>query len=234
MFPILFSIGPVHIYSFSVFLILSWCVFSFLFWKKLRSAGVTEERIFDLMFYGTLVSFVAARVGFVATHGSLFTDNMLKVVALWVTPGLSFVGAFASLVTALMYLSRRYKIRVGLILDTCAGVFPWAFLVGGFGFLLGGGTKILVGASELLFFLLLGILLWFLEKRAAKYKWPYGLVGIFFFLLFSLGEFALEFFKGYQLYYWGVSANGWVYVALFAESVGAFYVRYAKFSKRHT
>lgn len=223
-----------HIYSSSVFLILSWCVFSFLFWKKLRVQGITEERIFDLMFYGTLVSFVGARIGFVATHATLFTDNMLKIVALWVQPGLSFYSAFLVLVATLMYLGRRYKIRVGLLLDTYATVFPWVGAVGSIGLLLGGGARILVVLSELLFFLALGVSLWFFERKAVKDKWPYGRIGILFFLLFSIGEFALEFFKEYQLYYWGVSVNGWVLIALFAESIGAFYVRYAKFSKRHT
>src|SRR3990172_8092450 len=100
MYPILLSVGPIHIFSLSVFLILAWSAWSFLFWRHLRAEGVGDERIFTLMFSATVVVFVASRAGFVATHWHLFSDNLLKIVALWVQPGLSlYSGITAALVT---------------------------------------------------------------------------------------------------------------------------------------
>lgn len=267
MYPILFSIGSVHLFSFSVFLILSWCVFSFLFWRKLRSLAIPEEQIFDLMFYSTIAAAVSARVGFVLTHGELFTDNMLKIVALWVQPGLSFFSGFIAFVLALLYLGRVYKVRVGLLLDVLAVTLPWTFFVGKVGSLLDGsevgiaspfawaihyaghvGARHPVQAYEMIALLFIGILMIYIERRASREKWPYGLVGIWFFLLFAVSGFALEFFKESTLYYAHLRANQWILVALFAETLGAFYVRggmrekirpllakiYAKFSKRHS
>lgn len=267
MYPILFSIGPVQIFSFSVFLILSWCVFSFLFWKKLRAqAALMEERIFDLMFYSTLGAAVAARVGFVLTHGSLFADNMLKIVALWIQPGLSFFSGLVAFVLILLYLSRAYKTRVGLVLDVLAVSLPWAFVVGKIGSLLDGsevgipasipwairyagyaGLRHPVQIYEIIALFCIGWVLIYKERRAGKFRWPYGLVGIWFFVLFSAAMFVLEFFKESRLYYSKISANQWILIVFFAEALGAFYVRgggrekirpilgklYAKLSKRH-
>jgi prolipoprotein diacylglyceryltransferase len=65
MAPILFSIGPIHLYSYSVFIILAWGIFSFLFWRMLRGDGVDEDKIFNFTFYSTLSAFVCARIFFV-------------------------------------------------------------------------------------------------------------------------------------------------------------------------
>lgn len=267
MFPILFSIGGVHIFSFSVFIILAWCVFSFLFWRKLRAEGIQEQQIFDLMFYSTLTSLVAARVGFVVTHGSLFTDNMLKTIALWVQPGLSFYSGFIALLLSLLYLARTYKVRVGLLLDVVSVSLPASLVIGKIGSFLDGsevgilahipwavqyvghaGGRHPIQLYEILALVVLGIVLLVTDRRAGKEKWPYGVIGVWFFLLFAPVSFVLEFFKSHTLYWSGISANQWVLVALFAEALGAFYVRgggreklrplitniYAKFSKRHS
>lgn len=267
MYPILFSIGDVHIFSFSVFIILAWCVFSFLFWRKLRSEGVAEQQIFDLMFYSTLTGLVSARTGFVLTHGSLFTDNMLKTVALWVQPGLSFYSGFIALLLSLLYLGRTYKVRVGLLLDVVSISLPASLVIGKIGSFLDGsevgipadipwavqyvgnaGSRHPIQLYEILALVVLGIVFLFMDRRGAKEKWSYGVIGVWFFLLFAPVSFVLEFFKSHTLYWHWLSANQWVLVAFFAEALGAFYVRgggreklrplvgkiYAKLSRKHS
>ncbi|OGG23708.1 hypothetical protein A3A79_00675 [Candidatus Gottesmanbacteria bacterium RIFCSPLOWO2_01_FULL_43_11b] len=244
MYPILLSVGPIDIYSLSVFLVLSWCVFSFPFWKKLRTQGVSEERIFDLMFYSTISAAVFSRIGFVLTHASLFTDNMLKIVALWVQPGLSFFSGLVFGILTLLYLSRAYKIRVGLVLDIVGVTLPWVIIVGKLGSLFDGsevglpaafawsvsyfnseGLRHPVQLYEIIMLAILGIIMVFIERKAAQKKWSFGLVGIWFFFLYSFLSFVLEFFKQSTVYYLGISANQWILVAFFAEALGAFYVR---------
>jgi hypothetical protein len=64
----------------------------------------------------------------------------------------------------------------------------------------------------------------FLQRRAAAKKWPYGMVGMIFFLLFSTGMFLLELLKESSVY-WVVTANQWILIGFFGESIGALYVR---------
>ncbi|MBI5619774.1 prolipoprotein diacylglyceryl transferase [Candidatus Gottesmanbacteria bacterium] len=243
MLPILFSIGGVHVASFSVFLIFAWLVWSFVFWKMLRTQAVEEERIFDLTFYATLLAIVGGRAGYVLTHWDQFSGDWLATVALWVAPGLSLYGALIAGLLVLVYLARRYNVRLGHVLDGLAFAFPAAVAVGEIGALLDGSTVGLptrlpwavslvgivgkrhpVPVYELVFLVVILVALSFLAGRAEQKKWAYGVLGIWFFLLFSTAMFVLEFFKESPVY-WRLRANQWVLVAIFAETLGAFYVR---------
>lgn len=244
MYPVLISLGPIHIFSFSVLLLLSWLVFSFLFWKLLRAAATVEERIFDLTFYATLAAIVGGRLGFVLTHPELFSESMLKIVALWVAPGLSLYGGLFAAMLTLVYLARRYKVRLGLVLDALALSLPAAFLVGTLGALLDGsyvgkitslpwairyvgnvGKRHPVQLYEMIALAAIIIAVLVLQKRGVKNKWPYGLVGVWFFLIWSIVMFTLELLKDTSVYLMSLSANQWVLIIIFGEALGAFYVR---------
>ena len=56
-------------------------------------------------------------------------------------------------------------------------------------------------------------------------KLPYGIVGVRFFILYCVPMFVLEFLKDTRVYWVSLSANQWILIALFAEALGAFYVR---------
>ena len=244
MFPILFSIGSIHIFSFSVFLVLSWVIFSFIFWKSLRRNVSDEQQIFDLMFYSTLVSIFASRLTFVLFHWSLFAETPLKIFAFWVQPGLSLYGALFGCIVTLLFKMRQYKLRLAFISDALAFSLPSALLVGEIGSLLDGTV---IGKATNLPFAVLYVghlgsrhpvqiyamvvltaiisLLVLLQKKAEKDKWSYGLMGIWFFLLYSLSMFVLEFLQESSVYFSYLSANQWVLIAIFAQTLGAFYVR---------
>ncbi len=267
MYPLLVSIGPFHLYSFSVFLVLAWLMFSFLFWRGLRNQGVDEEHIFNLTFYSTLSAFIFARVVFVLLNMELFRETPLKIFTVWVQPGMSFYGALIGGLLVLVSLCRKYKVRVGYVLDAVGPALGTAFVVGTLGAFLDGtyvgtmttlpwavrfvghlGKRHPVELYEIA--AMIGILLFIavLSRRGSQKKWPYGLLGLWFFSSTSVIMFLLEFFKDTRVYLHTLRANQWILVALFAETIGAFYVRgggreairplinrlktYAKFSKR--
>ncbi|MBI2404777.1 prolipoprotein diacylglyceryl transferase [Candidatus Gottesmanbacteria bacterium] len=244
MQPILFSIAGIPVFSLGFFLVVAWLVFSFIFWKLLYRVGVEEKRIFDLTFYATLAALIVSRVTFVFVHPSLFSGSWLKVAAIWVQPGFSLYGGLVGGIATVVYLSRKYKVRLAFVLDAWALAFPVALMFGKIGSLLdatevgrevqvpwaisyGGhvGTRHPVQFYEigvLLFLLIISIIL---GRRAVREKWPYGLVGVWFFLLFSIFMFIIEFMKESVVYAMRLNLNQWILVAMFAESIGAFYVR---------
>lgn len=278
MYPLLFSIGSFHVYVLSVLILVSWLVYSFLFWRSLRSNGVDEDKIFDITFWSTLLAAITSRAVFIGLHPELFADAWLKTVAIWVQPGFSLYGAIVGCCCAYIYFSRSLKVRLGHMLDAIAVSFPAAILLALIGVLFDGsvpgthaslpwavrivgvtGTRHPVQAYEILALILIIILIAFISRKSKKDKRPYGVVGMWFFILYSLLMFLLEFFKDTHVYWISLRANQWVLIALFAESLGAFYVRgggreatrpilvkvrsritkvlggiYAKFSKRHT
>ncbi|MBI4064867.1 prolipoprotein diacylglyceryl transferase [Candidatus Gottesmanbacteria bacterium] len=243
MYPILFSVGGLSIYSFSIFLVMSWCVWSFLFWKKLRTFAVADERIFDIMFYATLVTIFFSRLTFVLTHQVSFADNWLKVGALWIAPGLSFYGALISGVFALFLLSKRYTLRFGYVLDSFVMSFPIAMIVGLFGSFLDGTT---IGLSsnlpwavtyvghltkrhpvqlyEILVYASLACMVFLLEKKSDKDHWPYGIVATWYFFASALLMFGVEFFKESDFFIAELRFNQWILIAIFAESLGILYM----------
>lgn len=242
MYPTLLSIGGFHLSSFSIFFILAWCVFSFVFWKSLRDEGVEEEHIFDLTFYGTLVGLVGARVGFVAFHWDQFTGAILKIVALWVTPGLSLVGAVVAGLGVMIVLARRAKVRVGAILDAFGLAIPGAFVVGAVGSLLDGSevgkvTSVswairYVGLPEprhpyqmyeIAAFLAVLIVMGWMTGQGRWHKWALGSVGVGFFLLWATVLFGLEFVKDTRIYWYALSANQWAALVLFCAAGAAWY-----------
>jgi prolipoprotein diacylglyceryltransferase len=265
MYPLLARLGPFHLYSLSVFVVLSWLVFSFLFWRGLRSQGVDEEHIFNLTFYSTLVAFLFARVIFVVLNTELFAETPLKIIALWVQPGMSLYGGVVGGLLVFVSLCRTYKVRVGHVLDAFGPAFGGAFIVGTIGAFLDGtyvgtitnlpwavrfvghvGSRHPVELYEIA--AMIGILIFvaILARRATAKKWPYGFLGLWFFAGTSIVMFILEFFKDTRVYFHLLRVNQWILLAIFAETIGAFYVRgggreairpiinkiYAKFSKR--
>ena len=244
MYPILFTIGSFHIYSLSVAFIFAWLMFSFLFWRSLRNQGIPEERIFDLTFYSTISAFLFARAGFVATHWTQFQDNAIRIAAIWIAPGMSLYGALFGGLVVLVFLSRRYKVRLGHVLDAFGPALGAAFILGAIGALLDGtyvgvmsnvpwairyvghlGKRHPVQLYEIVAMLFILIAMIFFIRRAVKRQWPFGLAGLWFFALFTIAEFVLEFFRDTPVYLGGLRANQWILVALFAETMGAFYVR---------
>jgi len=277
MFPILLSVGSFHLYSFSIFLILAWFIWSFLFWRYLRALAVAEDPIFDTMFVTTIVTLLASRFSFVITHTALFQDNWLKVVALWVQPGLSLYGGVIGGVITLIFFAMKYKIRVAHMLDAFATSFMWAYTIGLVGSFLDGsiigipasqawavpyvghlGLRHPVQFYHFVAMLLIILVVSLIRRVSKKHTWADGTVAMWFFMIYAASAFGVEFFVEHTVYWGNLSANQWVLVGIFGQSLGAFYVRgggkerlqiwgrafvrnskkvvggiYAKFSKRH-
>jgi prolipoprotein diacylglyceryltransferase len=244
MLPILLSIGVFHLFSLSLFIVLAWLVFSFLFWRQMKEFGVDEDKVFDLTFYGTIIAFLASRLIYVLLHWSVFSNNLLKFIVIWVYPGLSLYGALFGLVLYLVFLIRKYKIRLGYLLDSLAWALPFSLIVGLIGGLLDGSrlgkaTSLIwavkyVGSPvkrhpvqiyEIISLGLILLILFFINKRASKEKWPYGMIGGWFFLLFGISQFALEFVKENSIYFVRLSFNQWMALVLVCEAIGALYIK---------
>ncbi|MFC1646768.1 prolipoprotein diacylglyceryl transferase [Patescibacteria group bacterium] len=245
MHPILFSIGSVNVFSFSVFLIISWLVFSFTFWFMMKNYGISENKVFDLSFYGTLLAFVFSRLFYVLANVELFSDNLLKIITLWIVPGMSKYGAVFGFILFLFLYSKSKKIRLGYIADSLAFALPASFTVGSIGSLLDGTQvgKVMnlswgvnyngytelrhpVQVYDVFMLLLIAIFLSYLWKKAIRKKWPYGMIGIWFFFLYGVGDFAMEFFKENAIFLQGLTPNQWISLAVVSESLGILYIKF--------
>jgi phosphatidylglycerol---prolipoprotein diacylglyceryl transferase len=244
MYPILFSFGPIHIFAFSLGLIIAWIVYSFVLWRHLKDFGVEDDRIFDITFYSTLVAFIVARLWFVLSNWSLFADGILKIIAVWVVPGFSLWGAIIGGTLTSVLLARVLKVRIGFLFDSVAFAYPLMLIVGLVGSLLDGSrvgiftkvpwavnylghtdTRHPVQVYEILLLFIVWIIIMLFQKRATKNKWPYGLVGVWFFVLYAMIVFVLEYIQENTVYWFSLTVNQWVAVAFFCEGLGVLYVK---------
>jgi len=232
-------------FSYSFFLIVSWIVWSFLFWRHLRNLAIAEEQIFDTMFYATIVAFATSRMSFVFTHFPLFRDNLLRIFALWLQPGLSLTGGLVGAIIVIVFMAfQRNKTSIASLLDAFSQAFAWASVVGYAGSFLDGTTigKIAgvpwavqyVGSVgrrhpvELYMIVaLLCIILccFFAAKKVSAKKAGEGSVAMIFFALYAIAFFVIEFFTESDVYWGSLSANQWIMVLVFSQSLGAFYVQ---------
>jgi len=243
MYPILLTVGSIHFFSYSIFLVLSWMVFSFVFWKMLRSEGIVEQKIFDLTFFATIVSFVISRLTFVLFHLDLFSDSMLKIIALWIQPGFSLYGALISALIYILFVGRGKKIRMGNLYDAFAMAIASALTVGKVGSLLDGtevgletnatwavnyigyaASRHPIQFYELVALLIVITVSYKVYTTARIKKLPFGIVGIVLFLVLTPLFFALEYLKLRSFIYYSLSINQWMLLVLFSENVGLLYV----------
>lgn len=244
MLPATIVIGQGSFVIFNLFVVLGWLGFSFLFWRSLRRFAVEEDRVFDLTFFASVFALVFSRLGFVATHPELFLGKSpLLIAAIWVAPGLSWLAGLVGGVATLVMLSRQYKVRLGLVLDALAVALPLPIILGEVGSLItgaelgrvsslpwaaafgGGPPRHPVQLYEMIGIIGISIISLRMTTRSIKHKWPFGIVGVWFFFCYAIAEFALEFAKDSRVYWGNLTANQWILIGIFAECIGVLYVR---------
>lgn len=224
MLPVLFSIGPITIYTFGFLLAVGFLLASFLTWRRLRDSGFDEEKIIDFLLGLTLSAFVFARLGFILTHWSTFGFSLARWVLLGRFPGLSFWGAILGGIFALIWFCQKNRwefwrvadeiifgflpfgvlIQLGCFFDGCSlGIptsMPWGmFFPGDF------IRRQPVSLFAAFIFFLIWVLLLRVERHWRTWDWykssAEGFISLSFLGLAFLTSFLLAFLEEERLYY---------------------------------
>lgn len=149
MLPTIFSIGPITVYSYGLFLAIGFLAATFVIWKKALEANFEEEEIFDAVFLVTLAGLVGARLYYLLLHWPAFKFNLVKWFLVTRYPGLAIHGALLLGFLALYHLSKKkwsfwtvadFSVlgltmgqaigRIGCFLNGCCFGVPTNFLLG--------------------------------------------------------------------------------------------------------
>lgn len=234
MKPVLFTIGPYNVYTFGVFLCLSFIASTFIIWK-LAKEELKEEEYLDLYLYTSIAALLSSRLVFIISNFDLFGSSILKYLVVRETPGLSLIGGLAGAFIYLSWYSWKRKKDLMHTLDIFSIAGSFALFFAKIGLQLGGasfgretdsalGIKIAgmlgryhpVELYEAFFYLLLGGFLYYLYTKPLKFKHHQGLIFYIFALANFAGIFLLEFFKTYSVYLYGLSLKQAVAAILFA------------------
>lgn len=223
MYPILFTIGPITIYSFGVFLFVGFFLALFIIWRRLREQGLEETKILDFLFFVTFWGIISARVGFIITHFELFGFSLSRFVFLGRFPGLSFWGGVLGAVLAMAYFIRRNRWDFWKVADEAVfGFAPFAVLshlgcffdgcslgrqTGAFWGMFFPGSLLRrhpVSLFEAAVFLAIWLFLLRIERRWRTWEWyrshAEGFISLSFLTCVFLASFALAFLEDDKIY----------------------------------
>lgn len=107
MYPVLFKIGPLPIYSYGVMLALGFLVAIFLARRRANSTGMDGDTIIDLGVWLIISGVLGARLLYVLFNLDYYKDAPLEAVMIW-RGGLVWYGGFIlAILVALWFLLRR-------------------------------------------------------------------------------------------------------------------------------
>lgn len=130
MLPILFTIGPIKIYTFGVFLVLAFFWGAYLLWKLIRLTAFKEEEVFDGLFWSFFGALVFGRFAYIILNLKEFGLNLAKYFLINGYPGLSLYGVLFGGFLVLYFYSFFKKIRFEDLVDY---FIPPLFTAIGFG-----------------------------------------------------------------------------------------------------
>ena len=221
MYPRLFELGPITVYTYGLLLAAAYLLGLKLAMVRARARGLDANRVLDLGIYIIISALVGAKLLLLVTDFKTFTSNPRELLTLARSGGVFYGGLILAVTVALLYIR-----RVGLPLWTTTDVFApgiaLGHVVGRFGCLFAGccfgkpttmpwgitfkdpfaaanvGTPLGVPLHPTQLYeagaelLILGILL-FSERKGRPFA---GRTFWLYMLLYAISRFIIEFYRG--------------------------------------
>jgi len=215
VFPELFKLGPVTIYTYGAFVFLG-VIASYLVCKNQADKEGISRKIFSHIFFWALVwGFLGARVGYILVEWEWFLSNPLRVILS--RSGFVFYGGVISAILTLLILAKKYKINLLKAVDIGALGIPIGHALGRIGCNCYGccygkptnsssgilfprespaglsGMKIIPTQMISAFFLLLIFILLLIFKKYRKFD---GQIMLSYGICYGIFRFIIEFYRG--------------------------------------
>lgn len=236
MLPVIFSVGPVTIYSLSFLVAIGFFLAAFIVWRRLKDLGLDEERVIDFIILASLFGF--------------FCSKLFSFVEKKTFSGFAFGGGLVGVSLTAVLFSKKNRWDLWRITDeTIFGVMPLAVLakIGTFldGSAPGRPTSMPWGVyfpgsflrtqpvsifSALAFFFI-WVLLLRIEREWRIWEWHKskgdGFLTLVFLMLAFLSNFVVAFWRSSGLYWY------WTEVSLsFLGTLGSLLLLYIRSGRK--
>jgi len=210
VYPILFSIGPINIYSYGFMLAVAFLSVYYFMTKRAHLFGISKETISNLAFLLLISGIIGARLFYVIIYTSYFMRHPLEILLIN-RGGLVFYGGFIFAITAGLLFAKTNRISISNTADLIAPFVALGHAIGRIGCFLNGccygkptlshlgvgfpGSSIKVWPTQIfssIGLLLIFMVLLFIQKRRA-FK---GQVISLYIILYGLFRFLIEFLRG--------------------------------------
>lgn len=210
MYPILFKIGPITIYSYGVMVALGFIAGIWLARGRARSDGIDPDRVIDLGVYVLISAIVGSRLLYVLLNLKEYLASPKEIFMVQHGGLVFYGGAILATATGALFLRKR-KISILRMGDVVIPYVALGQVIGRIGCLLNGccygkvtnlpwgiyfpGQRLPLHPTQIYFSLnclAIFIILAFIREQKA-YN---GQVFLSYFLLYPFGQFFIEFFRG--------------------------------------
>ncbi len=190
MLPVLFAFGPIVIHSFGIFLILTFFLSSFVFWKRAREEYYDEYDLIDLVFVAVFWGLVGGRIVFALLHFDVFGLNIFYWLGVWSRPGFVWFGILPAALLGVIRFCKVKKWNLYKTFDLSAIGISLAHALVNLGLFVGGSgigrvtslpvglkfpgtfeTRHPIGLYAFLLWMMVFGYLWWAEGRYRRFVW---------------------------------------------------------------
>jgi len=232
MHPILFTIGPITIYSYGVMLATAVLVCTYFLSLDAKRYNISQEAAYDLVFWCMLWGIIGARIFYVFIEWSYFSENLLEILMLQ-KGGLAWQGGFLGGTLAGVWFARSRKLSLRPLMDLAAPYIALGQSIGRIGCFFNGccyGKPVAWGIyfpthnarlypTQL--FECAGLFIIFLILKKAQVK-PHqaGYVFILYLWLAAIERFIVEFYRAdHDLLWLGLSLAQFIALGVFVTGL---------------
>ncbi|MDD5020573.1 MAG: prolipoprotein diacylglyceryl transferase [Endomicrobiaceae bacterium] len=204
MYPELFSVGGITIYTYGVCVAVGFFVAMQYVIKYSINTGITKNQLYDFLFYVIISGIMGARLLYVIINLDYFLSKPLEVVQLW-KGGLVYYGGFiGAVVVAFTYL-RSKKISMPKIVDVFAPALALGHFFGRIGCFFSGccyGKEcdsffaIHNKYPTQIFEAFCNLIIFFVLHQVNKKEHKPGLTFLLYLIIYPIIRFIIEFFRG--------------------------------------
>lgn len=214
MYPVLFEIGFIKVYSYGAALALAFFLGTLLAMREAPRVGIEQERILDLAILIGISALVGSRIAYIIFDLTYYLEVPMRIISR--EGGLSFHGGLIAAFLVSLWYVRRHKIPVGVTADLAApylalgyaitriGCFmygccygklsdlPWALPAAFVDQALRHPTQIYASLTNFIFF---GLLLYFRDKKPFQ-----GYLFVLYVGLYGVYRFIIEFYRDSEVF----------------------------------
>ena len=119
MHPDLFSIGPLVLRTYGLFVALGFLTGILVTIKLGKSAGINSDRIMDMGFIIILTGLTGSRLVYIIINFSYYMANPLEMIIIW-RGGLVFSGGLVGVIIVMLFYVKHYKLNIWTMGDLWA------------------------------------------------------------------------------------------------------------------
>ena len=203
MYPDLFSIGNITIYTYGVLVALGFFV-GMQYIVKYSKNIISKQQVYDFLFYVILVGIIGARLFYVMLDLPYYKSNPLEIFQVW-KGGLVYYGGFVAVLIFAFFYCKYKKINIVKLIDVFAPALALGHAFGRIGCFFSGCCY---GKSSACFFAIAhkhptqlyeafgNLIIFFVLHSFLKKTHKDGYVFVLYMVMYSVLRFFVEFFRG--------------------------------------